>query len=101
MWTAATHDFLDTVANRIESKFARAEPRVVASLVVWEKEKMNIITNIEKGMHARSVQNIYLHIKLTVHYKGRVLDSVLKICQTLSMGTTSQGSRCCRLEESL
>jgi len=53
MWTAATHDFLDTVANRIESKFARAEPRVVASLVVWEKEKMNIITNIEKGMHAR------------------------------------------------
>ena len=55
IWTAATYDFLDTVANRIESKFARAEPRVVASLVVWENEKTIITASIEQGMHARLV----------------------------------------------
>jgi len=53
LWTVSTFEFLDTVVNRIESKFARAQPRVVASIVVWDKEKFKIADEIEQGKHAR------------------------------------------------
>ena len=53
LWTHSTYDFLDTVVTRIEAKFARAKPRVVASLVVWEKEKSKIADEIEQGAHAK------------------------------------------------
>jgi len=53
LWSVSTFDFLDTIVNRIEAKFSRAEPRVVASLVVWEREKLKIAEEIEQGVHAR------------------------------------------------
>ena len=71
LWTVSTFDFLDTVAHRIEAKFARAEPRVVASPLVWEREMHEITAEIEQGKHARFDQLVFERLKLNSVFKGK------------------------------
>ena len=52
-WDSPTYNSLESIINKIELEFKRGQPRVIASGVVWERDKFKIEDEIENGWHAR------------------------------------------------
>ena len=52
-WTIKTYQELDTIAARIVAWFGVGTPTVVNNLLLWEREKENIIRRIDSSDHAR------------------------------------------------
>ena len=52
-WTTNTFQHLDTIVARIVARFGVGTPTVVNNLLLWEREKENILRRIDRLDHAR------------------------------------------------
>ena len=52
-WTISNFQHLDTIVARIAARFGLGTPTVVNNLLIWEREKENILRSIDRQDHAR------------------------------------------------
>ena len=66
-WTIKTFHHLDSIVARIVARFGVGRPTVVNNLLLWEREKENILRRIDRLDHARWADIRYLVFQTRSH----------------------------------